>query len=64
MVVPTAAIEFLIIKFDLCVCFDYFSVLTSEAPGPWGICQSPTLVGNTCSRKCVCLCFECMCLLR
>lgn len=34
--VPAAAIECLIIKFDLCVCFDYCSVLTSEARRPWG----------------------------
>ncbi len=46
MAVPAAGIEWLIIKFDLCVCFDYCSVLTSEAPRPWGICQSPNSAGE------------------
>ncbi|TNN44603.1 hypothetical protein EYF80_045205 [Liparis tanakae] len=38
---PAAAIECSVIKFDLCVCFDYCSVSTREVPRPWGICQSP-----------------------
>ena len=55
----------LIIKFDLCVCFDYCLALTSEAPKPWGICQSPNSGGGggDCSgSSSVCLCSLCMCL--
>lgn len=61
-----AGIEWLIIKFDLCVYFDYCSLLTSEAPWPWGIqyVNRTTLVGNSCSSSnsvCVCASRLCVC---
>lgn len=50
---PVPGIEWLIIKFDLCVCFDYCSLLTGEAPRPCdgGIqyINRPTRVGNASS---------------
>lgn len=53
----------LIIKFDLCVCFDYCLALTSEAPKPWGICQSPNSGGGggTVAAAAVCVCAPCAC---
>ena len=64
MAVPAAGIEWLIINFDLCVCFDYCSVLTGGAPRPWGIqhVNRPILVGNSSdsSSLCVSVC-ECVC---
>lgn len=59
--VPAAGIEWLIIKFDLRVCFDYCSALTRGPRGRGGCVNRPTLVGNSSS---VCLCFVCLCLLR
>lgn len=59
--VPAAGIECLIIKFDPCVCFDYCSVLTSEAPRPWGgggggDVNRLILVVNSSSIVSVCVC--------
>lgn len=60
-----AGIEWLIIKFDLCVYFDYCSLLTSEAPWPWGIqyVNCLALVGNSSSSSSsrVCVCALCIC---
>lgn len=65
MAVPAAAIECLIIKFDLCVCFDYCSVLTSEAPRPWGDMSIAQHWWGSLSAAAVCVCALCvMCLLR
>lgn len=50
-----------IIKFDLCVCFDYCLALTSEAQRPWGICQSPNSGGGTVAAAAVCVCAPCAC---
>lgn len=60
-----AGIEWLIIKFDLCVYFDYCSLLTSEALWPWGIqyVNCLALVGNSSSSSSsrVCVCALCIC---
>lgn len=56
--VPSAAIERLIIKFDLCVCFDYCSVLPCEALRPWGVqyVNRPVLVADSSSVYMCVLC--------
>lgn len=65
MAVPAAGIECWIIKFDPCVCFDYFSVVTSEALRPWGdMSISQLQQGTLAVAETECVCALCMCLSR
>lgn len=55
-------IEWWLIKFDLCVYFDCSSLLTTEAPGPWGTqyVNRPILVEDSPFSTSVCVCV-CVC---